>query len=105
MIGQGSPHRPPGYGTSLLGHLLRFLSWLVPIALCVVAGQVDGNEPLLRLRVEWGDAGPWQWEGHIWLNEGRLAELRGLSNQPDSIRSIFLEENTVQFVWPPSYSG
>ena len=107
MIGQGSPHRPPGYGTSLLGHLLRFLSWLVPIALCVVAGQVDGNEPLLRLRVEWGDAGPWQWEGHIWLNEGRLAELRGLSNQPDSIRSIFLEENTVQIrpSRPRDYDG
>ncbi|HEV3007090.1 MAG TPA: hypothetical protein VGX78_21645, partial [Pirellulales bacterium] len=79
MTGHGGPsaswkpcrHRAWHSARGIVG-----LMWAAAMALC--ANRAAGDEPTLRLRIEWRGPTEQQWQGSIELTEGALASPRAL---------------------------
>ena len=103
MIGQGSPDPPCRRIFSILRGLSR-RSLLCGLLFLLRVADVYGDhgELPLGLRIEWGGAGPWQWTGRLWLDEGELLNPRTIISSADAPGSIFVDGKSVLISQPRS---
>ena len=75
MTGQGGPSaswKPCRHRWRRTARATVGLTLAVLVALC--AQRAAGDEPTMRLRIEWGDRSARLWQGSIELTEGTLAK-------------------------------
>jgi len=97
MTGQGGPSaswKPCRHRWRRTARATVGLTLAVLVALC--AQRAAGDEPTMRLRIEWGDRSARLWQGSIELTEGTLAKPGLLGIEADEPGSMWLEQGRLE---------
>jgi hypothetical protein len=97
MTGQGGPSaswKPCCHRWRRTARATVGLTLAAVVLLC--AQRAAGDEPTLRLRIEWGDQSARLWQGSIELTEGALAGARLLGIEADEPGSMWLEAGRLE---------
>ena len=96
MRGQGCPATSPR-PLLTLGHRLRLMLRLLPIALFLAAHSASGQEDTIRLRVAWGGGELRQWRGKFTLDSGDVLDFQTLGMEADEPGSMFTDDTGLTF--------